>query len=73
MSVYLQQYKRILLGGEFVHQEDFDISNAVTSINDLFVCCGDQYCGTSDADVDCWSLLTALNKVSTCMPLHGAV
>ena len=67
MKAYLDGYKRMLFSGEFVHQEDFDISDVVTNINNLFVCCRvDQYCGTSEADVYCFnrSLLTAMKRVS---------
>ena len=64
MNVYLEPYKRMLLSGKFEFQEDFDISNVVINIDHLFMCCSNQYCGTSDTDVHCWSLLTALKEVS---------
>ena len=73
MKFYLEKYKTILLSGEFVHQEDFDIHNVVRNINDLFVCCGNQYCGTSEADVYCWSFLTGLKQVSIFTCMHDAV
>ena len=64
MIVYLEPYKRMLHSGKFVHQRDFEISNVVTDINDLLMCCGNQYCGSSEADVYCWKFLTALREVS---------
>ena len=73
MNVYLEPYKRMLHSGEFVPQENFDISIVVTYINHLFMCCGNQYCGTSDADVYCWTFLTGLRGVSFYLLMHGAV
>lgn len=64
MNVYLDQYKRKLLSGEFVHfEKDFDIANVVTNINNILMCCGDQYYGTSEF-VHLWSHFTGLKEVS---------
>ena len=61
MKMYLEQYKRTLLKGEF--PENFDMSNTVTIITELCNCCTRQYCGTSGSSVHPWEF--SVNNVST--------
>ena len=68
MKMYLEQYKTVLLQGQF--ESKFDISKAVEIISDIYECSARQYCGISGSNVNYWEYPYQLNNVSTTITMR---
>ena len=68
MKMYLEQYKTVLLQGQF--ESKFDISKAEEIISDVYQCSARQYCGTSGSNVNHWDFSYQLNNVSATVTMR---